>query len=449
MWVKINIIDIKEKTIYVPKFIAEKMDTKVEVIFGQKRSKAIVKINLNEASGYNSYEKPYFIQVSSGLSDELLMQTSIVYQIKISYDFIEFGPVIGLLLGNHCYSYSPSYMNKYSQRLKVYERMGGLICAFSPNTINFKKNSAYGLFFNVEKSKWQYSELPLPNVIYRRGFHCDEKIVKKLIYVTKGKVFNSRRFSKYELYEYIDKNIELKEYQPPTKIVKNFDMITDFIDVHKDVILKPISLSRGRGICIIEKDEQGYNLFDYRNKECENIYLKDNDELKNFFSSNKIFLKDYIIQKKLNLCKINKSVFDVRVVMQKTQRDIWQCSGIECRISKENTFVTNISKGGYPLSAEEALRFRYPDSDKRRLIISTIKLLCFKLCAYLDKMNEHFAELGIDIALDEEGKLWIIEANVLPGFDGFKQLNHKVYSNIKYIPLLYATTLENFRVEHR
>lgn len=447
MWVKINIMETKYKVVYLPKFIGEKMSESADVHFGKRMSRANIKINFNENSRDNSYEKPYDIQISKELSDELLIQHNLTYQIKISYDYIEFGPIIGLLLGNHCHDYSPLYMEKYSHRLKIHDKIGGLVCAFSPKAIDFRKLSAYGLYYDVEESKWKYAELPLPNVIYRRGFHGDERIIWKLNKLTQGKVFNSTRFTKYELYEYINKNEELKKYQPPTELIKNYEMAKEFIDKYKNVILKPVNLSRGRGICLIEKSDKAYNVKDYRSKKGSKIELENDEELKKFFSNNNKFFKDYIIQKKLNLSNINKSVFDIRVVMQKINKNTWQCSGMECRISKENTLITNISKGGYPLSVQEALRFKFPEIEKRKIMINIIKLLGFKLCLYLDKLDEHFAELGIDIALDEDNKLWIIEANVLPGFDGFKTLNSKVYSNIKYTPLLYATSLEGFNIE--
>ena len=64
----------------------------------------------------------------------------------------------------------------------------------------------------------------------------------------------------------------------------------------KRVILKPIGLSRGRGICIIRKMNDSYRIDDYRRKDPKLITLKDNMGLEKFFSENKGFFNRYLIQ---------------------------------------------------------------------------------------------------------------------------------------------------------
>jgi glutathione synthase/RimK-type ligase-like ATP-grasp enzyme len=59
----------------------------------------------------------------------------------------------------------------------------------------------------------------------------------------------------------------------------------------------------------------------------------------------------------------------------------------------------------------------------------------------MDTFGEHFAEFGIDIAIDIDKNLWLIEANVFPSFKGFKLLDRKIYNKIRYTPLLYALSL--------
>ncbi|MDR3644638.1 MAG: YheC/YheD family protein, partial [Clostridia bacterium] len=58
--------------------------------------------------------------------------------------------------------------------------------------------------------------------------------------------------------------------------------------------------------------------------------------------------------------------------------------------------------------------------------------------------GEHFAEFGMDIAVDRQKKLWLIEANVFPSFKGFKKTDRETYLSIRYQPLLYALSLTEF-----
>jgi hypothetical protein len=64
----------------------------------------------------------------------------------------------------------------------------------------------------------------------------------------------------------------------------------------------------------------------------------------------------------------------------------------------------------------------------------------------MNKRPGHFAEFGIDIALDEHGVPWLLEANIYPSFKGFKKLDYHTYLNIRYQPLYYAVRLQGFDV---
>jgi len=279
-------------------------------------------------------------------------------------------------------------------------------------------------------------------VIYRRDFHSHPIYIKKLIEFTGGKLFNSYRFSKYEFYDWIRRNSELNKYLPPTELSLNFDQVKRFIDCHSKIILKPIDLSRGRGICIIDKTDCIYKITDYRSKNPKVSVFSDNESLENFFAKNTNFFEKYLIQKCLPLARIGSSVFDIRVVMQKQKNKVWGCTGIECRVANSDSHLTNISKGGYALSLEEALYQAFPED--RELLAQQVNELSQKFCSYMDTAGEHFAEFGMDICIDTDKKLWLIEANVFPSFKGFKKMNWQTYLSIRYAPFLYALALTKF-----
>ena len=167
--------------------------------------------------------------------------------------------------------------------------------------------------------------------------------------------------------------------------------------------------------------------------------LNDIESFENFFSENQSFFNKYLIQKYLPLARIGNSIFDIRVVMQKQKNKVWGCTGIECRVSKENGYITNISRGGHALTLEESL-YRSFKNDYE-LIPQQIDDFCQRFCLYMDTMGKNFAEYGIDIAVDIHKNLWLIEANVFPSFKGFKTLDRQTYLNIRYTPLLYALSL--------
>ena len=79
-------------------------------------------------------------------------------------------------------------------------------------------------------------------------------------------------------------------------------------------------------------------------------------------------------------------------------------------------------------------------------IYKHILLVCQKFCDLMDKTEEHYAEFGLDIALDERGYPWLLEANIFPSFRGFKEMDYEMYLKIRYQPLFYAVQIQGFNV---
>lgn len=443
MWIKIEVVPSDNDIIYLPLSLASGCGESTIVNFGTKSVCSSIlytdELNLTEDC---SFEKPNTIRVSRKLKDKLLIPESLVYQFKISDNSIAIGPVIGLLLGVQAHRYNPEHMEKYSDRFGIYNMIGGLIYAFSPKAVNWKKGIAYGLYYNIATADWEYGHFPLPEVIYRRNFHTNQKVIKRLRELTGDRLFNSYRFSKYELYDYIHSDDELSKYLPPTELLLQFDQVKYFIECHNQVILKPVDLSRGRGICIIEKTDTTFKISDYRYNRPVITVLYDYESLRSFFTMNPGLFNRYIIQKYLPLARIGDSFFDIRVVMQKTRDKTWGCTGIECRVSGRNSQITNISRGGYALPLDEALRQAF--NEEYELLPQKIDDFCKKFCNYMNKTGEHFSEFGIDIAVDIKKDIWLIEANVFPSFKGFKAMDRQTYLSIRYTPLQYALQLTQF-----
>jgi hypothetical protein len=446
MWISLEVIPSDHRVIFLPKQSVE--NNKIsEIKFGERLvySYFVFTDGIIGDQG-KSFDNPIKIKISERLKNDLLIPDSLIYQMTVKDNKLIIGPVIGFLLGNHNYLYNPKHMEKYSDRFGVYKNIGGLVYAFTPKSISWERNIVFGLYYNVISSKWEYGIFPLPSVVYRRNFHTDQKTIERLIKITNNKLFNSHRFTKFDLYKCLSKNEELLKYVPSTEITTDYKQIKSFIDKHKSIILKPVDLSRGRGICLIKKTSTGYKVSDYRSKEPKDQLLNSDESLEKFFINNESFFSKYLIQKCISLATIDDCRYDIRVVMQKNDKHVWQCTGIECRVGGSQSLVTNISRGGYALSLDEALRKSFKDpTTNYDLLIKQVHQLSNKLAIYLDTSDQHFSEFGMDIAIDVDKNLWIIEVNVFPSFKGFKKMNYPVYLDIRHTPLLYALSLTEFK----
>jgi hypothetical protein len=100
-----------------------------------------------------TFDNPMKIKITQGLNDELFLPDTLAYQMRYVDNKIFIGPVIGLLLGNHIQLYHPAHMEKFSDRFGIYDKIGGLICAFTPKSINWNKKIVYGTYCNSKNSK--------------------------------------------------------------------------------------------------------------------------------------------------------------------------------------------------------------------------------------------------------------------------------------------------------
>src|SRR5690606_31056114 len=101
---------------------------------------------------------------------------------------------------------------------------------------------------------------------------------------------------------------EISNHLPDTHLLNSVDQLIDFIHLKQKIILKPVSLSRGRGIFIIEKnkeEQEGFILYDYRKKYRVRHIISDSIALHEMLESLDILKQDYLYQTHIALLKVN------------------------------------------------------------------------------------------------------------------------------------------------
>lgn len=141
----------------------------------------------------------------------------------------------------------------------------------------------------------------------------------------------------------------------------------------------------------------------------------------NQFAGTRLFL----LQQGISLAKSNGKPFDVRVMVQKTKAGQWKATAIFCKVGKENKVTTNYSQGGTLNYIDPTLKGAGFDSSTREALKSELRQLGLKVAHIFSKKNSGFKELGLDVAIDDEGKLWILEVNTRPQFFPLKNLEDK------------------------
>ncbi|MEH7082978.1 YheC/YheD family protein [Neobacillus drentensis] len=448
VWVKFKVFQGDEIMMNLPDRITERWRDKPNVVkFGVIEQPCCFGIYEDAIPlRDNSYQNPIELFVSHTLVVSMHLPTDLVYQIKFSEGKAIIGPTIGLLLGEKNQVFNLNYMEKFNDRFGEYHLFGGVTIAFSPRSVDWEKRIAYGMVYEPENKQWRYDSTPIPATIYRRNFHQKQESIKKLIDLTDNQLFNSYHFKKSDLY-LLKNHPDINQHLPSTYLLNDIEELIDFLKEKKKIILKPVSLSRGRGIFILEftNEFEGFSLFDYRTNTKVQHRRKDIEGLQALLEEIGILDQDYLYQTYIPLLKVNNRALDVRVVMQKYNKRKWQCTGIECRVAREDEDLTNIARGGEAMTLEAVIK-----NSKKGLnytqVNGNILNVCDRFCRIMDQTNQHFAEFGIDIALDEWGFPWILEANIYPSFKGFKTLDYDSYLKIRYQPFLYAVQIQGFQI---
>lgn len=445
LWVNIELLSGSSR-LSVPAALAGTLPGEVGLCFGQRSCQAAAA--LAEGQSGLSYYTPARLGVTADILGTLAIEPALTYQLRYSEGQLWLGPVIGLLLGEQRYYYHERFMREFTDGLAAYDQFGGLVVAFKSCGIDWTQGLVYGLYYFPPTQGWHYGIAPLPQVVFRRAFKKTESTARELSGVTDGLVFNSYRLDKWQLYEKLRQYPSLSGYLPFTARLNSVDTVLALLAAYQGVILKPAGLSRGRGICILRL-AAGNRVFVHNYDGREAVLELELGGLPGYLTKCRFAERDYIVQQLLSLAAINGSPWDIRIVMQKDELLCWRCHGIECRLAGANNLVTNISRGGQALFINQAAKLAFGSRVHPGKMKAEVIALAQEFCRVMDQSGEHYAEFGLDIAVDTERRYWLIEANVRPSFNGFKRLSMANYQLICQTPFLYAAALAGFGKERQ
>lgn len=152
----------------------------------------------------------------------------------------------------------------------------------------------------------------------------------------------------------------------------------------------------------------------------------------------KIKEHEYIIQQGISLLKHEGLPFDLRVLTQKNLKGSWETTGILGRVAAPGKIITNIHGGGRLATFEELVQPHLSKTSFHELR-NELYRLGIHTAVQLQQTFPRLKEIGIDIALDESGRPWILEVNTLPGIYAFGLLPDKeAYRKIKRYAIAYG-----------
>lgn len=334
----------------------------------------------------------------------------------------------------------PGLFSQVKERLQRYPG-DATILRFYIQDVNWRNRKVKGVC--LEKINGQINEkqgiFPFPDVIY---LQCpvDRMVAKKMEQVIGRKVFNSFPFDKWKGLDFIKNDNILHHHLPDTQQLKNQTDLEQFLLKYEDVFLKPIHGHSSKGIIRVKLHRKGNVEVTYQ-KEYQ-TFRKELESPKKLwkFIPHLFSATPYLMQKSIQTVQWKGRPTDIRLNINKNETGEWGVSALFTRYALNGSHIGSGRGIQYmPLDMKRFLNDMFPDDkvkveDTEKAIVD----LGFNICRAFDKSEQHMADLGIDLGLDENWHLWIFEVNSLPFPFAEPIMDHSLTRPLEYAHYLLS-----------
>lgn len=343
--------------------------------------------------------------------------------LKVDDHTLHIGPFVGIFalraLGRHLFG-EPElyfrYLSAFGRRLYVPTYV------FSARDVDWSRRLVRGFLWVNRRgaSGWRRMPLPLPDVVYdrlasrRAAARASVRSTAQRLMELPGVVyFNPGFFSKWFIYTRLSQVPEIQPYLPETSRLLHPAAVRQFLLRHRTVFIKPSHGSQGLGIIVIRRRSRGYDW----------VWCTRSGYLRRRLSGLDPVIKrlgkiigrhGYIMQQGIRLARWKGRRFDIRILMQKDRGGHWQQTKIYARVAPAGGLTSNLSGGGEAKHLPTVLRGAFGSWEGRRLY-REIQEVSRSLTPLIEaQIGGTVGELGLDLAVDRRGRIWIIEVNSKP-----------------------------------
>lgn len=403
--------------------------------------------------------KPGLIKLSQDIFNSFNLYDNMRICAKFKNGKLKFGPVMGIFMNENAVRrlIKGNPTEKMVQMANAANEAKVLTYFFTIDDVVPAENKVNAVIYKPETNSWERRMMPLPNVLYDRGGgFSPESLVKarnlrsRLNTVSNLKKINAQHyFDKWDLHCRLSKHIEMSIYLPETlSYENNADELARMLDRYSSVYLKMRTGSNGKGVIRVRK--QSGSLYEYS-------YFKDNIVRGNVYSLEELVRiaddlmdnRGFIIQQGIDVLTYQNNKVDFRVLVQRDGSGQWQITSMPVRIAVNDCAVTSTRSGSKVYQFDDAFYNILGFSQQKiENIKSDIHKLIFTAINTLEKEYGTFGELGIDVAIDKNQKLWFIESNAKPAKDTILIAGPKADIEKSFrLPFEYCKYLTGFQVE--
>lgn len=353
---------------------------------------------------------------------------------------------IGIMAGEFRSDRTPPFGETrfYESLCAAGQSCGAEVFIFSPLYVNETEKTVEGYGRNPEGG-WEKRFYPLPDLIYDRAFFSSKtsyeahrQAVRRLRSLKQAPYLGFGLKSKWEMLHFLRRDPMLRPFLPRTVKITGPQEAARQLRQEKRIFLKPASGSQGKGTILAERTDQGWHV-NARDAANEPVALEFAGETEfTQWLGGFMGRRSYLMQPYLELTAPSGEAWDIRVLVQKNGRGLWELTGMGARVGASGSMTSNLHGGGSAAPVDEWLEKQFGHTRAAELL-ETLRMLAGRIPAALEACNGRMAELGLDLGVDREGRIWIIEANTKPGRSIFRKLGQeKVLLQAERNPIAYA-----------
>ncbi|GGI44273.1 endospore coat-associated protein YheC [Paenibacillus marchantiophytorum] len=337
----------------------------------------------------------------------------------------------------------------YFQRLsKEGNKIGVQVEVFSPVDVE-SGNTVRSLTYDHGLRKWIRRRTTMPPVIYDRCRYkaaANYRMLKAFRNRHSKLIFLSRPLAnKWAMHQILSESESIRPYLPATVRFSTVQNLVKTLKRHKLIYAKPKNGTGGRGILRIEQLDSDLYLLQGRNEQRTIIAPYKATEKQLMVKLHALKLSsDYVVQQGIRVTLKDGRVHDYRLLIQKNGRGEWEVTGCAGRIGPHRSITSNLHGGGSAVSQTKLLSNRFSSSSKIEAIKKEMNSFAHTLAEFLENKFGKLVELGLDIAIDPSGHVWLLEVNPKPSREVFHKIGESsTYQKAVSRPLEYAMWMLN------
>jgi hypothetical protein len=335
---------------------------------------------------------------------------------------LRIGPLVGFFLGR-LKEQLQDELTYYRAIMNKARELGILAFIFAPDGIDWQQGLTYGYRSTGSKEeKWEPILLPLPDVIKSRFALLAEDEQQeayarllRLATNSKGRITicdYQGQGNRVELYQHLAGCHDLEAVLPAIRFPVSADNVAELLQDYSSVVLKPVNGSRGNCLLSVRDDGKYHCQYDLERLFALKERLINQSALAGFLAE---VTGDTPYLAQAGVAGITKNGMPVTfsVYLHKDEKGQWQvAAALSMTVFPEAQAGAQMYGWGMD-RADKLLVQLFPD--RHELLLAKLKNAALDVARHLDaKPNHIYGELGLDLVLDKEDRVYVADITTEP-----------------------------------